>query len=128
MTAPRGCWRSAAQGGVTLAQDEASSAVFGMPQAAERLGAVTEMLPLDKLADGHPAGCAAGADMTSSRARDTVVDRVAELLHERIGLRPDPTVRGRLHRAVRDELNDGDHEPQLPRRGSPKAATPSRAC
>ena len=49
-TAPRGCWRSVAQGGVTLAQDEASSAVFGMPQAAERLGAVTEMLPLDKLA------------------------------------------------------------------------------
>jgi two-component system chemotaxis response regulator CheB len=38
------------QGGVTLAQDEASSAVFGMPKAAERLGAVTEMLPLSKLA------------------------------------------------------------------------------
>lgn len=38
------------QGGVTLAQDEASSAVFGMPQAAERLGAVTEMLPLARLA------------------------------------------------------------------------------
>jgi two-component system, chemotaxis family, protein-glutamate methylesterase/glutaminase len=40
------------QGGVTLAQDEASSAVFGMPKAAERLGAVTEMLPLGKLAAG----------------------------------------------------------------------------
>ena len=40
------------QGGVTLAQDEVSSAVFGMPKAAERLGAVTEMLPLDKLAAG----------------------------------------------------------------------------
>lgn len=40
------------RGGVTLAQDEASSAVFGMPKAAERLGAVTEMLPLDKLAPG----------------------------------------------------------------------------
>ena len=38
------------RGGVTLAQDEASSAVFGMPHAAERLGAVTEMLPLGKLA------------------------------------------------------------------------------
>jgi two-component system chemotaxis response regulator CheB len=38
------------QGGVTLAQDEASSAVFGMPQAADRLGAVTEVLPLDKMA------------------------------------------------------------------------------
>jgi two-component system, chemotaxis family, protein-glutamate methylesterase/glutaminase len=40
------------QGGVTLAQDEASSAVFGMPKAAERLGAVTEMLPLGKVAAG----------------------------------------------------------------------------
>ena len=40
------------QGGVTLAQDEASSAVFGMPKAAERLGAVSEMLPLGKLAAG----------------------------------------------------------------------------
>jgi two-component system chemotaxis response regulator CheB len=38
------------QGGYTLAQDEASSAVFGMPKAAGSLGAVTEMLPLDKLA------------------------------------------------------------------------------
>ena len=38
------------QGGMTLAQDEASSAVFGMPKAAERLGAVTEMLPLGRLA------------------------------------------------------------------------------
>jgi len=40
------------RGGITLAQDEASSAVFGMPKAAERLGAVTELVPLDKLAAG----------------------------------------------------------------------------
>jgi two-component system, chemotaxis family, protein-glutamate methylesterase/glutaminase len=40
------------QGGHTLAQDEDSSAVFGMPQAAERLGAVSELLPLDKIAAG----------------------------------------------------------------------------
>jgi two-component system chemotaxis response regulator CheB len=38
------------QGGQTFAQDEASSAVFGMPRAAELLGAVKELLPLDKLA------------------------------------------------------------------------------
>jgi two-component system chemotaxis response regulator CheB len=38
------------RGGRTLAQDEASSAVFGMPKAAERLGAVTGLLPLDKIA------------------------------------------------------------------------------
>jgi two-component system, chemotaxis family, protein-glutamate methylesterase/glutaminase len=33
------------RGGRTLAQDEASSAVFGMAAAAQRLGAVNEMLP-----------------------------------------------------------------------------------
>jgi two-component system, chemotaxis family, protein-glutamate methylesterase/glutaminase len=38
------------RGAATLAQDEASSAVFGMPRAANRLGAVTTLLPLDKLA------------------------------------------------------------------------------
>lgn len=37
-------------GGRTLAQDEDSCVVFGMPRAAQRLGAVTAMLPLDQLA------------------------------------------------------------------------------
>jgi two-component system chemotaxis response regulator CheB len=37
-------------GGQTFAQDEASCAVFGMPRAAQRLGAVTELHPLDQLA------------------------------------------------------------------------------
>jgi two-component system chemotaxis response regulator CheB len=37
-------------GGSTIAQDEASCAVFGMPRAAERIGAVTEMVPLDQVA------------------------------------------------------------------------------
>jgi two-component system chemotaxis response regulator CheB len=40
------------RGGHTLAQDKASSAVFGMPRAAERLGAVAELLPLGKIAAG----------------------------------------------------------------------------
>ena len=37
-------------GGTTLAQDEASCAVFGMPRAAQRVGAVAEMLPLQRIA------------------------------------------------------------------------------
>ena len=37
-------------GGYTVAQDEASSAVFGMPKAADRAGAVIDMLPLDGIA------------------------------------------------------------------------------
>jgi two-component system chemotaxis response regulator CheB len=37
-------------GGTTFAQDEESSAVFGMPGAARRLGAVDDLLPPDALA------------------------------------------------------------------------------
>lgn len=36
--------------GRTVAQDEASSAVFGMPRAAKRLGAVDELVPLQDIA------------------------------------------------------------------------------
>jgi two-component system chemotaxis response regulator CheB len=38
------------RGGRTMAQDEPSCAVFGMPAAARRLGAVTQMLPPQELA------------------------------------------------------------------------------
>ena len=38
------------KGGRTFGQDEASSAVFGMPRAAHLLGAVGDLLPLDQLA------------------------------------------------------------------------------
>jgi two-component system chemotaxis response regulator CheB len=37
-------------GGLTIVQDEATSAVFGMPQAAIRMGAVDLTLPLDDIA------------------------------------------------------------------------------
>jgi len=46
----RGLLAIRSNGGQTLAQDEQSCAVFGMPRAAQRLGAVTEMLPLNDLA------------------------------------------------------------------------------
>jgi two-component system chemotaxis response regulator CheB len=39
-----------ATGAVTLAQDEATSAVFGMPRAAIELGAVDRVLPLEEIA------------------------------------------------------------------------------
>lgn len=39
------------QGAVTIAQDEATSVVWGMPKAAYKLGAVDSLLPLDKIAD-----------------------------------------------------------------------------
>jgi len=37
-------------GAHTLAQDEASCIIFGMPRAAIELGAIDEVLPLDRLA------------------------------------------------------------------------------
>jgi two-component system chemotaxis response regulator CheB len=37
-------------GGLTIAQDEQTSAVFGMPKAAQALGAVSQMLPVDEIA------------------------------------------------------------------------------
>ncbi len=36
-------------GGRTLAQDEATSVVFGMPQAAQQLGAPEQVVPLDRI-------------------------------------------------------------------------------
>jgi two-component system chemotaxis response regulator CheB len=38
------------RGDVTIAQDEESSAVFGMPRAAQRLAAASHVLPLDQIA------------------------------------------------------------------------------
>jgi two-component system chemotaxis response regulator CheB len=37
------------EGAYTIAQDEASCVVFGMPKEAIRLGAVDSVLPLDKI-------------------------------------------------------------------------------
>ena len=42
-------------GGTTLAQDEATSVVFGMPREAIRLGAATHVLPLDQIASALTA-------------------------------------------------------------------------
>jgi two-component system chemotaxis response regulator CheB len=38
------------RGDVTIAQDEGSSVVFGMPRAAQRLGAAVQVVPLDQIA------------------------------------------------------------------------------
>ena len=37
-------------GGLTLAQDEASCAIYGMPKVAHQLGAVGKVLPLPQMA------------------------------------------------------------------------------
>jgi chemotaxis protein methyltransferase CheR len=50
--------------------------------------------------------------MITADAVETAVDRVGEMLDEQIGLRPEPTLRGRLRRCIRDEVagNDDDLE------------------
>ncbi|MCF4123143.1 protein-glutamate O-methyltransferase CheR [Antribacter sp. KLBMP9083] len=49
--------------------------------------------------------------MTHSHAFETVVDQAADLLHLRIGLRQDKTLRGRLRRAVREEAARHGQDP-----------------
>jgi two-component system chemotaxis response regulator CheB len=44
-----GMARLAAQGALTIAQDEATSTIFGMPRAAAAIGGVREMLPLSEI-------------------------------------------------------------------------------
>jgi chemotaxis protein methyltransferase CheR len=53
--------------------------------------------------------------MSPSQPSSEVVDRVADLLKSRIGLRPDPFLRSRLGRSIRDEaaLQDQDVEDYL---------------
>ena len=47
-------------GGRTVAQDETSSAVFGMPHAADHLGAAQRMLPLERIAAAIMTAAAVG--------------------------------------------------------------------
>jgi two-component system response regulator WspF len=37
-------------GALTIAQDQASSTVYGMPKAAAEIGAAVEVLPIDQIA------------------------------------------------------------------------------
>jgi two-component system response regulator WspF len=62
----------------TIAQDESSSVVWGMPRAAIELGAAEEILHLDRIAEGiarmvreqgHAAGPAPGADALRAAPR-----------------------------------------------------------
>lgn len=39
------------KGHYTIAQDEATSAVYGMPKAAAAIGAASAVLPLERIAD-----------------------------------------------------------------------------
>lgn len=45
-----GCLRVKAKGGYTIVQDQATSAIYGMPRAAIEAGAASEVLPLQEIA------------------------------------------------------------------------------
>ena len=51
-TIGRGLLAMRRAGAQTIGQDEATSVVFGMPKAANRMGAIAEQLPLNKVAAG----------------------------------------------------------------------------
>ncbi|HEY9249885.1 MAG TPA: chemotaxis protein CheB, partial [Rariglobus sp.] len=55
-------------GAYTLAQDEASCVVFGMPQEAIKLGGVARILPLNRIAAEVVAR--AGSDVLATRGRE----------------------------------------------------------
>jgi chemotaxis methyl-accepting protein methylase len=48
--------------------------------------------------------------MIRADAVEAAVDRVGEMLDEQIGLRPEPTLRGRLRRCIRDEVAGHDDD------------------
>lgn len=48
-------------GAFTIGQDEATSAVYGMPRVAQEIGAVTVQLPLDRISQKALGRCAQGA-------------------------------------------------------------------
>ncbi len=50
--------------------------------------------------------------MTHNPAVEAVIDRVAALLDQRTGLRPEPTLRGRLRRCIRTEATARGQSPQ----------------
>jgi len=56
-----------AAGGTTIVQDEATSAVFGMPHAAIKAGAAQRVVPLDRVADAVRAALARPAVKRAAR-------------------------------------------------------------
>jgi two-component system, chemotaxis family, response regulator WspF len=55
------------QGRYTVAQDQATSAVYGMPKAAAKLQAAVDILPLDRIADRLLDHCAARMEKVQGR-------------------------------------------------------------
>jgi two-component system chemotaxis response regulator CheB len=66
----QGMKRMKDQGSYNIAQDEATSAIFGMPREAIRAGAVDQTLPLDRIAQAVMAACAMAACNVAACAKE----------------------------------------------------------
>jgi two-component system chemotaxis response regulator CheB len=66
----KGCEQIAAAGGQILAQDEASSVVWGMPGFVARAGLAEKILPLDQIAGEVTRRAWVGRERSSARKLD----------------------------------------------------------
>ena len=62
-----------ANGAYTVAQDEETCVVYGMPREAARLGAALEVLPLQQIADALLSAHRLATFQASGRQSDTTV-------------------------------------------------------
>jgi CheB methylesterase/Response regulator receiver domain len=76
--AERGLLALRRQGAFTIAQDEPTSVVFGMPQAARRLGAAGEILGLDRIPRGIRRAIQRLAVTTAGASEADGVERVRQ--------------------------------------------------
>lgn len=70
-----GMLRMHAAGVRTIAQDESSCVVFGMPREAIRMGGVDEVAPLDRIAGRLAAACSPGAPAHIAQSRPGALAR-----------------------------------------------------
>jgi two-component system chemotaxis response regulator CheB len=68
----RGLLRMRQLGAHTIAQDEATCVVYGMPAAAAKLGAAAEVLPLRQIAAAVMRRCASPRSMRVGGKRESM--------------------------------------------------------
>ena len=99
-----GCKQMRDRGATTLGQDEATSTVYGMPQAAHALDAVDTQLPIERDGAGHAR---AGGAAVKVKLTDRAVRRAARAAvpGRRAGLRREPP-RSRMAYSVAERLRE----------------------
>ena len=91
-------------GGLTIAQDEETSAVYGMPREAAKRGAQL-ILPIGEIAD---ALTAVALERRRRSAMSDALDLVADLVLRESGIRVQPVQHPALRSAIARALPNGD--------------------